>query len=240
MCLIALSLLTLFLSSTFAVSEEKSTFSKAQKAELDKLIRAYILEHPEILPQAMQVLQDRRMAQILNDLKEPLYNDGVSFVGGNKNGDVTIIEFFDYNCGYCKKIVPSVDKLLADDKNIKIIYKELPILAESSFTAAKAALAAKKQGKYEAFHRALMKNRGSLDEARIMEIAQNTGLDDAQLAIDMKNPEYDLAIQTNTRLAGALNIQGTPAFIIGNKLVPGVVPLQELKRLVKLARSKKK
>lgn len=209
-----------------AAEEEK--FSKAQQAEINKMIRQYILEHPEILPEAIQILRNKQKAQMLNDYQNVIYNDGYSYVGGNPKGDVTVVEFFDYNCGYCKNTLLTLEKLMRIDPNIRIIYKEFPILSPSSITAAKAAMASIKQGKYYAFHKAMLTNKRNLDEARIFELARQVGLDEQQLAIDMTDPDFDRAIHQNTLLAQNLQITGTPGFIIGNLIMPGELPLGKL------------
>ncbi|WP_138379970.1 DsbA family protein [Luteithermobacter gelatinilyticus] len=215
---------------------DTSGFTDVQKEQIRDVVRQYILENPEIIPEAIDILRSRQIAHVLAQYHEPLYNDGISYVGGNPNGDLTIIEFFDYNCSYCKKAMSTVNRLLKEDKGLRIIYKEFPILAESSVTAAKASLAAIRQGKYEEFHKALMKNRKPLDEELIFSIARNVGLDEQKLAVDMTDPAISRSIEENTALARALNITGTPAFIIGNTIIPGALPYEELKKTVAKAR----
>ena len=204
------------------------------------MIRAYILEHPEILPEAIQILQNRSKKAKLDQNYTRLYDDGFSHVGGNKNGDVTVIEFFDYNCGYCKRALNTVERLKKEDGNIRVIYKEFPILSETSYIAAKAAMAAMKQGKYEEMHVALLKSSGRLTEDRIFEIARKAGLDEKLLAKDMTSPVLERNIKINHSLAQALDITGTPGFIIGNTIAPGAVPYAELVKMVKKARQQQK
>ncbi len=214
-------------------------FTANQKEKINRMIRAYILEHPEILPEAIQILQNRSKTAMLKQNYTALYEDGFSYVGGNKNGDVTMIEFFDYNCGYCKRALSAVERLKKEDKNLRVIYKEFPILSETSYTAAKAAMAAMKQGKYEEFHVAMLSNSGKITEGRIFEIAKKVGLDAKMLAKDMTSPVFERNIKINHGLAQALDITGTPGFIIGDTIVPGALPYEELVKLIKKARQKK-
>lgn len=226
-------------TNSFAANTGKE-FSKKQEAVINGMIRDYILEHPEILPEAIQILQSRAKKAALTQNHTRLYNDGFSFVGGNKDGDVTLIEFFDYNCGFCKQALSTVERLKRNDPNLRIIYKEFPILAESSNVAAKAAMAAIKQGKYEIFHIALLKNSGKLTEDRIFEIASNVGLDVALLARDMTSPVFERNIQINHALAQALDITGTPGFIVGDMVVSGALPYEELVKVITKTRNQNK
>ena len=200
------------------------------------MIRDYILEHPEILPEAIEILQNRAKTAALVKNHTALYKDGFSHVGGNVNGDITIIEFFDYNCGYCKHALDTIEKLKQEDKNLRVIYKEFPILSESSYTAAKAAMAAIEQGKYESFHIALLQNTKKLTEDRIFEIARTVGLDEQKLIKDMTSPIMDRNIKINRGLADTLGINGTPGFVIGTEIIPGALPYEELVRLIEKAR----
>lgn len=227
---------SLLVTNSFA-SDTGKGFSKEQEAAINGMIRSYILEHPEILPEAIQILQSRAKKAALTQNYTRLYDDGFSFVGGNKKGDVTLIEFFDYNCGYCKRALETVERLKRNDPNLRIIYKEFPILRESSNVAAKAAMAAIKQGKYEIFHIALLKNSGKLTEDRIFEIAGNVGLDVSLLARDMTSPVFERNIQINHALAQALDITGTPGFIVGDMVVSGALPYEELVKVITRTRN---
>jgi len=228
-------ILMAFCRSPMVVAGE-SEFTSKQKSEINQMIRAYILENPDILPEAIQILQNRSQRAVLTQNHARLYEDGFSFVDGNKNGDVTIIEFFDYNCGYCKRAFSTVEKLMQNDSNIRIIYKEFPILSDTSYTASKAAMASMKQGKYNIFRKALLKNSGSLTEDRIFEIARKVGLDDKILAKDMTSPVFERNIQINHALAKSLRITGTPGFVIGEAIIPGAVPYDDLVMAVEKAR----
>ncbi|MEX0696252.1 MAG: DsbA family protein [Dongiaceae bacterium] len=169
--------------------------------------------------------------------RDELLHDPGSPVGGNRGGDVTVVEFFDYRCGYCIAMAPRLETLLEADHGLRFVYKEWPILGPMSEFAARAALAARRQGRYEDFHSALMRLRGRLTEATVFNAARRLGLDPERLRADMKSPEIDRVLRDNRALAAELGITGTPAFVIGDRLVPGAVPLGELKAVIAAARS---
>jgi protein-disulfide isomerase len=210
---------------------------------VEKIVHDYILEHPEIITEAVGVLQQREeeaqkqaAAKAVSDNAKELYESKSSPVGGNPKGDVTFVEFFDYQCGYCKAAQPEVEAALKGDGKIKVVYKEFPILGPASLTAAKAALASQNQGKYEAFHRALMANKARLDDALIMKIAADTGLDTARLQKDMESDAVKKEIDANMELARKLGIRGTPAFAAGNTLIPGLAKQDDITGLFRQAR----
>ena len=151
---------------------------------------------------------------------------------------MTIVEFFDYRCPYCKQVVGALTQLLNDDRKLRLVFKEFPILGPDSVVAARAALAAHVQGKYHAMHEALMRARGTLDETTVLKIATSVGLDATRLQSDMNKPEIAASLDRNHRLARDLAINGTPAFVIGNHVVPGAVDLETLKKLVAEARQR--
>src|SRR5205823_3690220 len=160
--------------------------------------------------------------------RDQLLRDNTSPVGGNASGDVTIVEFFDYACPHCKAAEPSVAQLVRDDAKVRVVYKELPILGDASVAAARAALAAHAQGKYQAFHDALMKVPGAPNEATVFRVASEVGLDVERLKKDMASPDIAATLQKNYTLAQSLGINGTPAFVIGDAFAPGAVPLARL------------
>lgn len=157
---------------------------------------------------------------------------------GSASGDVTVVEFFDYQCSYCKQAAPTVNKLLEEDSKVRVVYKEFPILGPASETAARAALAAQMQGKYEALHNALMAMNGPLTLPAVLQAAARVGLNPTKLRADMELPEVRAAIEKNLTLAAALRISGTPAFVVGTEVVPGAIELDALKALVSKARNK--
>ena len=182
---------------------------------------------------------DVKASQSLGDRKHEIFDDPATPVGGNPHGDVAIVEFFDYRCPYCKQVQPSIAETARSGSAIcGSFYKELPVLGPASVTAAHAALAAQQQGKYEAFHGAMMAARGQISDDTVYKVAGSVGLDVEQLKKDMAAPEIAQALKANLALADALNIHGTPAFIVGDKIVPGAVDLDALKDMVADARKR--
>lgn len=219
----------------------------ADRAKFAAAVREAIQSNPEMIVEALQALQDRQKevdqlsarATLLAS-KDALERDPNSFVGGNPQGDVTVVEFYDYRCPYCRQAHAVVRDLLKADPNVRFVYKEFPILGPESLTAARAAVAARKSKQYEAFHDALITHRGSHDEATVMKIAADVGINVDALQVEMRAPETDEIIRANHALAQSLGINGTPAFIVGDSLVPGVASLDELKGLIAKARAAQK
>jgi len=212
-------------------------------AQVEKVVAGYLHDHPDAVFAALQAYQKRQDAAAAETARATikaaaaeLLHDQSTPVGGNPVGDVTVVEFFDYQCPYCKAVAPDLAKALAADGKIRMVYKEFPILGPASITAAKAALAAQAQGKYVAFHDQLIAFKGHLSNDDVFAIAATVGLDVARLKADMEKPEIRAAIKRNYELADKLNIQGTPAFIIGGEMLPGAASLDELTAAVKRAR----
>ncbi len=240
---------TVMLSSqeTRQKGEPESTLvaQNLDKSQIEKIIREYLINNPEVLEEAIRALQARREARrqaaahaSIQKNRKQIYEDPEDPVGGNPNGDVTIVEFFDYRCGYCKRVAPLVEEVLAKDRNIRIVYKELPVLGPNSVLASRAALASRKQGKYIAFHKALIKARISYDEASIMRVAANLGIDTVRLKEDMASPRIQAQLARNRALARSLSIRGTPAFIVGEQLFPGALTSAQLAAMIQQARRK--
>lgn len=214
-----------------------------QRQAIEQVVRDYLMKHPEVIVEAIDELQKRERAdeerkskQGLAQNKDKLFNDPASPIAGNPKGDVTLVEFFDYQCGYCKAVQADVQKLIKEDGKLKFVFKEYPILGPASVVAAKAALAARAQGKYEPYHNALMAQRGQLDEATILKLATSVGLDTDRLKKDMDSAEIQQALGANLALAEQLGIRGTPGFVIGNSIVPGAIKLDDMRKLVAEAR----
>jgi len=225
----------------FAAPALAQDMSPEEKAAINAQIRAYILENPEIIVEAMQVLEQREQAaqanadrELLASMRGALENDGYSLITGNPDGDVTVIEFLDYRCGYCKQAHDGVKALLASDPNIKFIVKEFPILGPESTFASRAAMASLEQGAdaYLSFNDAMMRHRGDLDQHTVMRLAGEAGVDQAKLAEDIQNPQIAANIRETYGLARRLDISGTPAFIIGDTIVRGFLPYDSLKEIV--------
>jgi protein-disulfide isomerase len=214
--------------------------------EFEQRVRNYLLAHPEVVGEALSRLEAKQgemqaavAKAALTSHEAEVFHDPDSPVGGNPNGDVTLVEFFDYNCPYCRTMTPLMAKAEAADSQLRIVYKEFPILGQGSVFAAKAALAANKQGKYVAFHRALYGVRGQVDEARVIEVAGKVGLDISRLKADMQDAAIDAMLKKNLKLAEALQINGTPGFITANEIKTGAVDLDALQVLIEKARSGK-
>lgn len=203
----------------------------------------YLLENPEIVEAALRSLQAKREAEervrvqaAIRDNGEALRAHPMSPVSGNPDGDITVVEFFDYQCGYCKRALPTMEDLLEADPNVRVVWKEFPILGEVSRAAARAAMAADRQGLYLPFHLELMREP-ELTMDRIFEIARGVGLDMDRLLREMADPEIEGYIDETRALAQELGINGTPAFVIGGRLVPGVVNSARMKEIVAEVRS---
>jgi protein-disulfide isomerase len=226
-------------SPAFAAAD----ITPGQREAIEGIIHDYLLHNPDVLIEALRSAEDKlsrdadaKAAKVLNDRRNEIYDDPATPVGGNPQGDATIVEFFDYRCPYCKQVLPELQTLLKEDRKLRFIYKEMPVLGPVSMTAAHAALAARKQGKYEAFHNAMMATKGQITEDTVYKVAASVGLDIDRLKQDMAAPDIDRELKANLALADALNIRGTPGFIIGNKIVPGALDLNTLKDMVAEAR----
>ncbi len=220
-------------------------FSPAQRREIEAIVREYLTKNPDVMLDALQAAKDRmesqsrdKSAAALISRRQELYDDPDAPVAGNPQGDVSIVEFFDYRCPYCKQVEPALEKLLRDDRKLRFVYKEFPVLGPESVTAAKAALASRKQGKYAQLHQALMALKGQFSDAIVLQTAGSVGLDLEHLKHDMEAPEIERILKANTELAEALDIRGTPGFVIGSEIVPGAISLEHMKQLIDTARHK--
>ena len=215
----------------------------ARRQEIETIIREYLRAHPEVVMEALQEMerrdqdaQQRQRAETIRGRLADLTQDPASPVGGNPKGSVTIVEFFDYQCGYCKREAAEMKKLLQADPDVRVVYKDLPILGPASVFAARAALAAQKQGKHGALHTALLETSERLTDQEVLRLAAQAGSGTAQLEKDMADPSVTAALDRNFQLQRALNIQGTPALIVGTEFIPGAANLDTLKELVARAR----
>ena len=230
--------------STLASAGE---FNPAQRKEIGEIVREYLLKNPEVLRDAFIELE-RRSKQAQEDQArsgivrhaDAIFRAGGDLVVGNREGKVAIVEFFDYNCGFCKRSLPDVLKLIKKNKDLRFIFKEFPILGPGSTEAAQLALASRKQGddKYWEYHVALMKHRGRVDGKVALAIAKKVGLDVEKLEKDAKAPDIVKTIGTNMAIAEALGINGTPAFVIGDELAPGALGYNTLNGILARVREK--
>lgn len=228
-----------------ACGEEASSATAvgADKAQVEKWVHEYLVENPEVIVEAMQVLQARQAALEAEQTEtavaalDGIYrNDPLTYVAGNPDGDVTIYEFFDYKCGYCKRALDTVLTLIEEDKGLRFVMIEFPILSEESELSARAALASIEQGNYFKFHRELMHARGTLSEGRIAEIASQTGMDGAKLLKRMRDDDIGNALIRNHQVAKSLDITGTPGFVVGSELIKGAYPIDAFRAAIAEAR----
>jgi protein-disulfide isomerase len=213
---------------------------------VEQVVERYIRAHPEVIEQTLQALQAQREAEerervsnLIATKQAELLNDPNSPVSGNLEGDVTVVEFFDYRCGYCKRVAGVVIQLQQEDPKVRVVYKDYPILGEASVLAARAALASNVQSNHLAFHEALLASEEELTKENILAMATAVGLDVETLQRDMESPSIRTTIERNRALARELGINGTPGFIIGTELVPGALELKDLKNLVRQVRDEK-
>lgn len=245
-----LVLLGIVLSVVLAPSREpaRDTLAAAggtQEAETRAVVRQYLLDNPEVIVEALQAYETRQQAAESQRQRaaivaqaEILNHDPEAPVLGNPEGDVTLVEFFDYRCPYCKRMTDTLEQLIAEDPELRVVMKEFPILSQESVEAARAALAAVRQEKYEEFHFALMEGGGSFTEDEIMAVAASVGLDEERLRADMQDPAIDTALRRNHGVAEKIGVTGTPAFIIGDTLLPGAVSIDQLRALIAETRAK--
>ncbi|MFT6772418.1 MAG: protein-disulfide isomerase [Paracoccaceae bacterium] len=237
------------LAACSAAADTATDLSGPARDALRAEIRAYLLDNPDVIMEAIQVLEQRRRdataeaeASLVSAIAEDLRNDGYSYVAGNPDGDVTVVEFLDYNCGYCKKAHEDVKALIRMDPNVRLVIKEFPILGPSSRTAAEVAMASMMQDggdSYLEFNDLLMKNRGQLTEEGIYALADRAGLDVDALRRDAADPAIAANLKKTYELAQKLRIEGTPTFVIGDTVVRGFVPLKDLQDSIKAERASK-
>ena len=218
--------------------DPSGSFTPTQVAALQGIIKDYLIGNPEVMIEITKEIEKKREAQqaaeqfkILAENKNKVFSRASDFVYGNPKGDVTVVEFFDYNCGWCKKAVDDVLKLTKADSNVRFVMKEFPIFGEASQLAAKAAMASIKQGKYWEFHTALMREK-QVSKDNLYQIAEKVGLNVAKLKTDMTDPKLDEALKETSQIAQALNIEGTPGFIVDGKVNVGYVPAEGLQQMI--------
>lgn len=223
------------------------SFSDGQRGEIETIIKSYLLAHPEVLEEAMAELNKRQAAAeaekheaSVAQNSDTIFNSPRGVVLGNRDGDVTFVEFFDYNCGYCKRAMADMLDLMKTDPKLKVVLKEFPVLSEGSVEAAKVAVAVRMQDpsgkKYLDFHQRLLGGRGPADKARAMAAAKEAGLDTARIEKDLASPEVRATIEENFKLAESMGMNGTPSYVIGKQVVIGAVGLDSLKEKIGLAR----
>jgi protein-disulfide isomerase len=236
-------LAVLAVATALAAAPALGQTPEVPREAIEEVIREYLLSHPELIIESLRRAQQRereaaraRGRAAVRTHREALSRDPESPVGGNPAGDVTLVEFFDYRCPHCRRMAPVIKTLLAEDPQVRLVYKELPILGEESVVAARAALAAGRQGKYAEAHDRLMAEAGPLTRDTVLATLKAIGLDGDRLAADMDAPQVATLIGKEFALAQALGIDGTPAFVVGDELVVGAVDLGTLRELISRAR----
>jgi protein-disulfide isomerase len=233
--------LTALLTMTSANAEGKNTFTPKQTEAIKGIVKDYLLKNPEVIRDAIQELNKRHEATAKEKRKtvlKKLYKEDSLYSIGK--GKVTLVEFFDYNCGYCRLVFQSLADLAKEEKGLRIVFIDYPIRSQASMVASQATIAAAEQGKYFELHGALMKVEGAITEDKVFEVAASIGLDVKKLKVDMAKPKVKEAIQRNMKLGTDLGVEGTPAFFIGDQVIPGAQKnLKELlKTYIKEIRSK--
>jgi len=224
---------------TRVATSSNAPFSALQKNDIRNTVREYLLDNPEVIVEALEALQAQQqhsqqqqhsgaiaanMEQLVGSRRDPFI--------GNPDASVTIVEFFDYQCPYCKRMAQDLAKIAAEDPDVKIIFKEFPVFGRESTLATRAALASAKQGKYQEFHLAIMGLRGAPSENAIFRAASRLGMDLDRLRRDMQSPSIETQIQANLQLARQVGVRGTPAFIVGDQLVPGAMSADQMRQLI--------
>lgn len=228
--------------STQVFALDLAQLSEDDRATFRDEVRAYLLENPEVIMEAIQVLKDREATAVaqndealVQDNADALFNSETDWVGGNLNGDITVIEFMDYRCSYCKKASAEVAELIKSDGNIRFILKEYPILGEQSDLAARFAIAVRQIGgddAYYAAHDALMVMRADVSQASLQKLATDLNLDPTAISEKMQSPEVSAVIAANRALGDAMQINGTPTFVVQKTLLRGYVPLDGMREIV--------
>lgn len=239
-CLL-LALVLTFLMMARGWSADEDSITGKQKIQIEQMIHDYLMDHPEVMLRSIQLYQENQTRSERERIRSRIDSPGDTIgrnpstpVGGNPDGRVTVVEFFDYQCGYCKRTLPAVQELIRTDNTIRLVFKEFPILGDDSVLAARASLAIWNSwpGRYVAFHDALMGSRGRITEHRIRNIAETLGIDSNQLDKALENPAIGEEIERTRELARSMGVNGTPAFVIGSKLVPGAIDLETMRQLV--------
>ena len=234
------------MASALMQSASAAEFSSPQRDEIGTIVREYLIAHPEVLQEAMAELDKRQQAAesekhltAVKDNAPALFSSPNQVTLGNPKGDVTFVEFFDYNCGYCKHAMGDMLTLLKDP-NLKVVLKEFPVLGPGSVEAAQVAVAVRMQDKtgkkYLEFHQKLLGGRAQADKAHALAVAKDIGMDMGQLQKDMQSPEVKATLEENFKLAEALGLNGTPSYVIGDQVVVGAVGLPQLKKNISTAR----
>ncbi len=234
-----------FLMTAGNVAAVAQTVSPEQKSEIESIIHDYLVSNPEVIEEAIAALQKKRAdeenaerAAKIAAHSDLLFNSSRQIVLGNPKGDVTLVEFFDYNCGYCKHAYADLSRLLDGDKKLRVVLKEFPVLGQASVEAAQVAIAVKltDESKYAEFHHELLTSKGRADRKTALKVAEKLGLDMAKVQENMESPEVRATVEEVYGMGNALGITGTPSYVIGNELLVGAVGYDTLKKKINAMR----
>lgn len=241
LCAAAAVIISLGIAS---VAHAEDAAAPLTKADVESIVHDYLMNNGKVIMDSVDKYQQesvqQRSAEGIKNNYEKLYKDMDAPFLGNKDGDVTMVEFFDYNCGYCKRAFPAVQALVEKDKNLKVVFFDFPILGPTSKTAAQWALAAHRQGKYFEFHKLMMEHNGAIDDALLRDVAAKAGLDVDKAAKDAESSEVIMHLDKNVSLGQSVGVTGTPAFIVDDQFFPGAVPEEQLQKAIAATREKKK
>lgn len=242
----ALLMAATLIAAPVARAQDDQPLTPKQQDAVKKLVHDYLIENPGIIADAIEALRQKEdlaaeaaAKKNLAERKDEVFNDPDAPVLGNPKGDVTLVEFFDYRCPYCKAMADQIADVVKADGKTKLVMKEFAVLGPESVTAAKAALASREQKKYEEFHRALMRLKEPLTEKTLMKTAADVGINTDKLKKDMEDPKIDTILKNNLKLAHDLDVDATPTFVIGDQIVTGAIPAQNLKQLIDQTRKAK-
>jgi protein-disulfide isomerase len=225
-----------------AAMAQSAVFNEQQKQAIGEIVKDYLIKNPEVLTEVIAELEKRQaeaqqasQASAVKETQQSLLNASHSYVVGNPSGDITLVEFFDYNCGYCKKALADVQTLMKSDPKLRVVLKDFPVLGPDSVEASRVALAVKNQlqgQKLLDYHVKVMDSRGRVNAERAMAVAREMGVDVARLQKDVEGAEVRNALQENMALGDKLSLTGTPAFVIGETVIPGAVGIDPLKQVI--------
>ncbi len=248
--LIIVIVAAMIIGSQYLYQIQNKSAGGLNTGEVEKIVRDYLLKKPEVIEQAMIARRNQQLAEQQKQQKEAveqnsekIFKASHDFVAGNPNGDVTVVEFFDYNCGFCRRAFTDMAKVIEADKNIRVIFKELPIFGEQSEQAARAAIASIQQNKYFEFHRDMLVEPGRANEEKALKIAEKLGMDVEKLKTDMKAPSITEALKANGELANDIGLDGTPLYIVGDEIINGApedLADQILAKVASIRNSRKK
>ncbi|MBV7255402.1 DsbA family protein [Pacificimonas sp. WHA3] len=236
MALIGFAFAALIATRQPVSAQTARSISDSERAEIEAIVRDYILENPEIIPEAINNLQRREVARMIDSNRDEIQTPFEGAWAGNPDGDVILVEFFDYNCPYCRKGNDDVQRLLKEDENLKVVWRDFPVLGPESRRAAMASLSAAKQGKYRRFHDRMFSDPRRLDQDKLFEVIRGAGLNEVTTAGDLKRDALDKEIDANLSLGRALGIGGTPAYVIGDRILEGAVGYHAMKEAIDAAR----